>query len=311
MSKQLVFGAGPIGTATALELAREGHEVTVASRSGRGPKHHNVTLVSVDARDARAVTSLAAESTTIYNCLNPAYTEWEKDWPPMANALLSAAISSGAVYAICSNLYAYGPVDGPIRPDLPLAAPGKKGRIRAQMWEDALAAHNRGDVRVTEVRSSDYIGADAQSHLGDRIVPRLLEGKGVRVVGDPDVPHTWTYTRDAARTLVAAAASPQAWGHAWHTPSNAPRTQREAIADLAAAAGVDTVPVKGMSRAMISGVGLFVPMVRELKETYYQFDAPYILDDSLTRSGLGLEPTEWKVVLNDHLAPFLADASPR
>ena len=305
MSKHVVFGAGPIGAATALELAREGHEVTVVSRSGRGPTHSNITLVSADASDAPTVGALAEGATAIYNCLNPVYTQWETDWPPMANALLAAATSSGAVYAICSNLYGYGPVDGPIRPDLPLAASGKKGRIRAQMWEDALAAHERGDVRVTEVRSSDYVGAHAQSHLGDRIVPKLLDGKGVRVVGNPDVPHTWTYTEDAARTLVAAAASPQAWGRPWHTPSNTPRTQREAIGDLAAAAGVDTVPVKGMSRGMLAGVGLFVPMVRELKETYYQFDAPYILDDSVTRSELGLEPTDWKIVLNDHLAPFL------
>ena len=43
----------------------------------------------------------------------------------------------------------------------------------------------------------DYIGPNAESHLGDRIVPKLL-GRGVRVVGDPDVTHSWTYTVDAA-----------------------------------------------------------------------------------------------------------------
>ena len=172
------------------------------------------------------------------------------------------------------------------------------------MWADALAAHERGDVRVTEVRSSDYVGPGAESHLGDRIVPKLLAGKGVRVLGNPDVAHSWTYTHDAARTLVAAAASEQAWGKAWHTPSNPPRTQREAIGDLAQIAGVDMVPVKGMSRGMITGVGLFVPMVRELKETYYQFDAPFVLDDSAARTELGIEPTDWKIVLNDHLSPF-------
>ena len=64
------------------------------------------------------------------------------------------------------------------------------------------------------------------------------------------------------------------------------------------------VPVKGMSRGMITGVGLFVPMVRELKETYYQFDAPFVLDDSAARTELGIEPTDWKIVLNDHLSPF-------
>jgi hypothetical protein len=78
---------------------------------------------------------------------------------------------------------------------------------------------------------------------------------------------------------------------------------------MAETAGVPTVPVKGMSYAMISTVGLFVPLVRELKETYYQFDEPFILDDSDTRSQLGLEPTDWTVVLKEHVAPFISASS--
>lgn len=309
MGTHLVFGAGPIGTATALELAAQGEDVVVASRSGRGPTHNNVTLASVDASNARAVAELAVGATVIYNCLNPSYTRWATDWPPMANALLTAAATSGAVYVICSNLYGYGPTDGQITTDLPLVATGTKGRVRAQMWEDALAAHNRGDVRVTEVRSSDYIGPNAESHLGERIMPKLLAGKAVRVIGDPDVAHSWTYTVDTARTMVAAAADPNAWGRAWHAATNEPRTQREAIADLADAAGVPRISVKGMSRGMISGAGIFVPMVRELKETYYQFNAPFVIDDSPTRTELGIEPTDWKVVLNEQVAPFLSHAA--
>lgn len=304
MNKHLVYGAGPIGSAVALELAAAGNEVTVVSRSGKGPVHPLISRVRGDASNAESVARLATGVTAIYNCLNPAYTKWATDWPPMANALLSAAISSGAVYVICSNLYGYGPVDGEIRPDLPLAASGTKGKVRAQMWADALAAHNRGEVRVAEVRSSDYVGAGAESHLGERIVPRLLAGKGVRVLGDPDTTHTWTYTVDAARTMVAAAENPVAWGRAWHTPSNQPLSQREAIADLASTAGVEMIPVKGMSRGLITSAGVFVPLVRELKETYYQFSAPYVLDDSLTRTELGIEPTDWKIVLNDHLSAF-------
>ena len=91
MSKHLVFGAGPIGSATALELAQSGQDVTVASRSGRGPQHDKITLVSVDASNAQAVSELASGSAAIYNCLNPAYTKWATDWPPVANALLAAA----------------------------------------------------------------------------------------------------------------------------------------------------------------------------------------------------------------------------
>jgi len=62
-------------------------------------------------------------------------------WPPIANALLVAAERSGAVLATTSNLYGYGPVSAPMTEATPLAATGTKGRVRVQMWRDALAAH--------------------------------------------------------------------------------------------------------------------------------------------------------------------------
>ena len=34
-------------------------------------------------------------------------------------------------------------------------------------------------------------------------------------------------------------------------------------------------------------------MIRELKETDYQRERPYLLDDSAARATFGLEPTPW------------------
>ena len=174
MSKQVVFGAGPIGRGIAEILAASGVEVVLASRSGQGPAIPGVTRVAVDAADAAAVTDLASGSEVIYNALNPAYHRWVTDWPPMADAVLTAAERTGAVLVTVSNIYAYGPVSGPITEDLPLAAPGKKGQVRARMFDQTLAAHREGRAKVVEVRASDYMGPGAESHMGDRVVPRIL-----------------------------------------------------------------------------------------------------------------------------------------
>jgi hypothetical protein len=64
---------------------------------------------------------------------------------------------TGAGYVMLGNLYGYGPVDGPLTEDLPLAATGPKGRTRARMREDAIAAHRAGRVRATEVRASQFM----------------------------------------------------------------------------------------------------------------------------------------------------------
>lgn len=293
----LVVGAGVVGCAVAALLADAGVDVVLASRRGRGPVHPRISRVAVDASDAAALLDAAPDAVVIYNCVNPVYTRWQEDWPPMAQAFLAYAERTGAVLATVSNLYGYGPVDVPMTEDLPLEATGAKARVRIGMWEDAKAAHDAGRIRATEVRGSDYICAGDQSMLGDRVVPRVLAGKGVQLVGDIDQPHTWTAPVDVARTLITVASDPLGWGRAWHVPSNPPRSQRQAVIDIAAAAGVPAPKVSRLPGAVLWGVGLFQPVIRELKETDYQRERPYVLDDSAVRSTFDLEPTAWSELL--------------
>jgi nucleoside-diphosphate-sugar epimerase len=297
MSKHIVVGAGPIGTATALLLAERGDEVVVVTRSGSGPNHRAITLTATDASSSTDMTTIANGAVAIYNCANPAYHQWATAWPPIAQALLAAAAHVNAVLVTASNLYGYGPVNGPMTEDLPLAAQGTKGKVRAQMWRDALAAHDSGRVRATEVRGSDYVGAGAQSHLGERVIPRVLAGKDVTVMKSANTPHTWTATEDVARLLVTVARDERAWGRPWHVPSNPPRTQREAVGDLCRVAGVDPVTVKEYPRLLIRGMGLFNPVMRELPEVAYQFEAPFILDSTAAKAAFGLAPTPWDDML--------------
>jgi nucleoside-diphosphate-sugar epimerase len=263
-----------------------------------------VTRVAADAADADRLTALADGAAAVYNCVNPAYHRWPTDWPPIAAALLRAAERSGAVLATASNLYGYGPVDGTLTETLPLPAAGRKGRVRAQMFRDALAAHDAGRVRITEVRGSDYVGPGAESHLGQRVVPRLLAGRKASVIGSADQPHTWTYTRDMARMLVVAAGDERAWGRAWHAPSNPPRTQREAVGDLARVAGVPPVGVSVAPAAALRLLGLVNPTVRELEETLYQFQRPFVMDSTAAQQTFGLAPTPWPEVLEATLRSY-------
>ncbi|HEX5769349.1 MAG TPA: NAD-dependent epimerase/dehydratase family protein [Nocardioidaceae bacterium] len=296
--RHLVIGAGPVGRATAEELARAGHEVVLASRSGGGPEVAGATRVAIDATDAEALTAAAEGATAIYNCVNPpAYDKWPTLWPPVAAALLAAAERTGAVLVTASNLYAYGPVDTPMVEGMPDAGTGVKARVRATMCADALAAHRAGRVRAVEVRGSDYMGAG----VGDgghipRVTPRALAGKPVRVLGSPDQPHSWTDVKDMARALVAVAGTEKAWGRVWHAPTNPPRTQREAVGDVCRAAGKEPVAVRGYPDLVLKVGGLVSPMLRELGETVYQFDRPYLLDSSAITRELGLEPTPWDEV---------------
>ncbi len=293
--RHVIIGAGPVGKAVAAVLAERGADVVLASRSGQGPDIDGATRVAVDAADGQALSRLAEGAQVLYNCVNPPrYDAWAELWPPVAAALLVAAERSGAVLAVTGNLYPYGPVDGPMVEGMPDAAPGKKAQIRARMTAEAFALHAAGRIRAVEVRGADYMGGPlGQGAHVPRVVPAALQGKSVRVVGSADQPHTWTDVHDMGRALVAVAGTESAHGRVWHAPSNAPRTQAEAVNDVLASVGKRPVTVKAYPRPVLRIAGLFDGQLRELRETEYQFTRPYVMDSSAITAELGLEPTPW------------------
>ena len=303
MALHVIVGKGPVGTTTAADLVARGHDVRVLSRSG-GTSTAGVEHRRVDATDADALSSAAAGAAAIYNAVNPAYHRWATDWPPVAAALLTAAERTGAVLVTMSNLYAYGRPSGPMTPDSPLAATDVKGRVRKQMWTDALAAHQAGRVRVTEARAADFVGPQVpgdHSHLV-RQLPALRKGGRAYVVGDPDAPRSWAYMPDVAATLATLGTDERALGRAWHVPTNAPRSQRQALGDLAAAMSTPThpvapVPVNGIPWPVLRMVGVAVPMMREVVAIRHQFDHEYVSDGSATTATFGIEATPWDEVM--------------
>jgi nucleoside-diphosphate-sugar epimerase len=297
MSTHVIVGAGPIGSAVATQLAGAGHHVRVVTRRGTGPEHPNVERISADATDARRLRELTAGAAALYNCANPPYTRWEKEWPPLAAALLAAAEAGGAVLAITGNLYGYGAVRGAMTEHTPLAATGRKGRVRIRMWQDALAAHEAGRIRTVEVRGADYLGAGASSIFSEVLLPALRKNRTAWIPADIDQPHTFTYTVDMARTLVTVAADERAWGRAWHVPSTEPISIRELARRYFALTGQPGVPVRSLPRWVMRTAGLVVPIARELAEMDYQFYAPFVLDATLTSETFGLSATDLDVVL--------------
>lgn len=298
----VVLGKGPVGSATAAELVSAGCSVRMLSRSGAaagtasssGPVEH----VAVDAADPTALTQATRDAAVIYNCANPThYHRWAEQWPPMAAALLDAAEIHGAVLVTMSNLYGYGRVDGPLTVDLPLRPSGEKGRIRARMWSEALARHDAGRVRATEARAADFYGPGVTDggFLGNRAVPRILAGRSVTVLGDPDQPHSFTYVPDVARTLVRLGSDPAAWGRPWHVPSAPAPTLRTAVASLCDAAGVEPVPVRRIPWWAVRIAGVAVPMLREFGETRHQLDGPFVIDGSATTAAFGVTATPFEV----------------
>jgi nucleoside-diphosphate-sugar epimerase len=287
-----IIGNGPVGAATARLLSSRGEPVTVITRTG-GESTDEVRHVAADATDVDSLTGACAGATVIYSCASPPYHRWDTDFPALASAILSAAERSGAVLVTASNLYGYGPTEGALTEQLPLNATGPKGRTRADIWKRAHAAHAAGRVRVTEARASDFFGpgVTVSAQLGSRVIPRVLDGKSVKVLGNPEVPHSWTYIDDFAQSLITLGGDERAWGRPWHVPSSEPRSQHQMIDLIARHAGLPPVAVKGMPWPMLRALSLVVAPLRGLDEIRYQFDESFVMDSSAFTATFGAVAT--------------------
>jgi len=283
----VVVGAGQIGSALARGLAAHG-PVTVVSRTavplpaGAG---HVAKDISVDDLD-----DVVAGAHTVFLAVNTGYSAalWARTLPLMQARVADAAARAGARLVVLENLYMHGPSTTPLREDQPFSATSAKGAVRARMAQELAA--RAGRQRVASVRPPDFWGPGLSSALiDDKAVHGLLHGKPLMVFGDPDASHARAWVDDVAATMIAIAQSddPAVWGRAWHPPV-VHVSNRDLVAAIAGAAGVKNPGVRVMPRWLMGALGLFVPILKELREMLYQWDRPYLVDDSAARARFGL-----------------------
>jgi nucleoside-diphosphate-sugar epimerase len=299
----IVFGTGQVGHALAAHLAGLGITVRAVSRH-RPAALAGVDWRAADATDPEAAADAAKGAAVIYQCLNAPYTQWPERFPPLQRGVLAAAERNGALLVSLENLYGYGPTGGsPLTEDLPLAATGVKGRARAAMTTELLAAADAGRVRITIGRASDFFGpgVTAGSTLGERAFGNALADRRADFIGNPGLPHTYSYVPDIAAGLATLGTDDRAVGQVWHLPGPATGTTR-ALLDLIADQVGHPVGVRSLPKLAVRGLGLVNPMLRELAETYYQFDEPFVLDTSKYQATFGAAGTP----LADAIAATLA-----
>jgi nucleoside-diphosphate-sugar epimerase len=289
----VVLGAaGGTGSAVLRELAGRGLRVRAVTRGGTADAPEGVEQLAADVGTNDGARRACAGAAVVYHCAQPAYTKWAELFPPMTEAIIDGASTAGAKLVFADNLYVYGPTEGPMTDETPQRARGKKGRTRIEMAAAILGAHDDGRLRCTIGRSSDYYGPHGTaSTAGENLMRPVLRGKRARWLGSLDQPHTLNHLPDMGRALVTLGERDEADGQVWHLPAAEPLTGRQFLTLVFEAAG--RPPKIGVaSRPMLRLAGLFNPLVRELNETLYQFERPFVSDASKFERAFGpFEPT--------------------
>jgi nucleoside-diphosphate-sugar epimerase len=290
-ASHVVLGAGPAGRAVVAALMSRGIAPAVVTRSGTSVP--GATGRRADLADPVQAAKAVAGAEIVFQCAQPAYHRWPEEFPALQAQAVAAATSAGALLVAAENLYGYGPVPGPLTQDLPLSATTRKGTVRAQMWRDLEAAHQAGRLRVVAARASDFFGPGVgDSAVGQRFFGPLARGKVVRVAGNPDRLHTYTYVPDFGEAMVRLSETPETWGRAWHVP-NAPTVTTRAVAEQAAELAGTRPRLHGTPRWQLRLLGRFVPAVGEIVEMLYEFDEDFVVDH-----------TPYANLLGDHATPL-------
>ncbi|OBQ75006.1 NAD-dependent epimerase/dehydratase family protein [Mesorhizobium erdmanii] len=296
MSFYVVVGAGPVGRETARLLGEEGHDVVLTSRSVGSQTLRNVRAIQADATDAAELSRVCQGAETIFMCAMATYHRWPTDFFPIIDGTVRAAEAVGAKLIVVGNLYGYGEnAESPLRSDQALNPTSKKGTARTIMWQRAV----RADIPAIEVRPSDYLGHGAISYFSLVALPSIIEGKPTAFIGDLDATHAWTFTKDVARTLVAASRYTGEWGRAFHVPSQY-ASPRELIQKTAAMLGREVPETRSYTVAEMEALGM-----HELIEMRYLFERPLLVDSSDTEALLGVSASSLEEMIADTLRDHL------
>lgn len=291
MSDQyVVLGAsGGLGRALVSELIGSGRRVRAVSRSEMnwaGAVEHMVADVASPDGALRACRG----ASVVFHAAQPPYHRWAEEFPEMSANIIDAASRAGAKLVMVDNLYMYGSSTGPIVEDLPRAATGRKGRVRAEMERQLLDAHRSGSTRVTIGRLSDYYGAHGMnSTISALVLEPAARGKAMRWPGSTSAPHTLHYLPDAARALVTLADADASDGEVWHLPA-APAITGAEFMSMVNRCIPSPVKAGVIGETMMRIGGLFSKAAKETVECMYQWTDPFVIDSSKFEAAFGPMP---------------------
>lgn len=287
----VVTGAGPVGWTVAEQLAAAGHSVRILTRSGGGPTHPLVEKMSIDVSDPARLGDAFHGTRAVFHCIHGSrYSAeaWTRELPSAEQNVLAAAGEAGAVVVFPESLYSYSAPEKVMAEDSPRQAQGGKRGVRTAL----LAARAASATDTVSMVASDFFGPRVRtSHAGERMVRPIAAGRPMQVVGRADRPHSFTYVPDLAAAMIAASDKPTVWNRVWHAPTGPALTQRELAGAFANAAGARAPRVTAIPGWALKSMGVFSPDMREIAETLYQFQRPFVMDSTASQAALGLAPT--------------------
>jgi nucleoside-diphosphate-sugar epimerase len=281
---QTILGAnGTIGSVLTKELVSYTNKIRLVSRNPRKVNESD-DLFPADLSNPAFVDQAVEGSDVVYLVVGFDYNlkVWEEKWPTLMRATINACIKHNARLVFFDNVYSYDINAIPhMTEESEYNPPSRKGAVRKQISQMLMDEVKAGKLMALIARSADFYGpGNDKSFANEMVYKNFLKGRRANWFIDADKKHSFTYTPDAAKATALLGNTDDAYNTIWHLPTDKNTiTGREFIELFSKEMKVSNKLVV-MPMWMVRLAGIFVPVLKEMREMMYQYDRDYFFDSS-------------------------------
>lgn len=296
---QTILGAGgAAGKELARNLINYTDKIRLVSRNP-AKVNENDELLAADLLNPDELSKAVQGSTIVYSMVGFSYSykAWKESWPAYTKNLIDACIGNNCKLVFFDNVYMYDKehLNG-MTEETPINPPSKKGQVRAKVYRMIMDKIDEGKLTALVARSADFYGPGIKntSVLTETVFNLLSKGKKANWLGSAKFKHSFTYTPDAGKATALLGNTESAYKQVWHLPTaDNPPTGKEWIEMIASELGVKP-RYQVANKFMVGLLGLFVPIMKELREMLYQNDRDYVFNSDKFEKEFGMEPTPYE-----------------
>jgi len=218
---------------------------------------------------------------------------WRELWPKFMKNLIEACSKHKTKIVFVDNVYMYDPKYlSEMTEETPINPVAEKGKVRAEIATMLMDAMEKNKVEAIIARAPDFYGPGVTgSMLYQSVYLNLLKNKNPQWLGKLDVTHSFIYSKDIGKAVTLLGNTPGAFNQIWHLPTTDEKLTNRQWIELMMKAMNKQKKIQTMPDWMISLVGIFMPILKELQDVGYQFKQDYFFNSDKFNKRFNFTPT--------------------
>lgn len=292
---QTILGSGGgAGTVLAKHLINYTKDICLVSRN---PKKVNDTdqLMQADLSNLSLLDEAVNGSEVVYVTIAFEYktSVWKEKWPKFMKNLIESCRKHNVKIVFIDNMYMYDPKYlSNMTEETPINPISEKGKVRAEIFKMLINAVERKEVTALVARGADFYGPEViGSYLTQTVYNNLLKDKNPQWIGKLDVIHNFTYSKDIGKAVALLGNTPDAYNRVWHLPTTEEKLTSHQWIEMMMKTMNKPKNIHIVPTSMMGFLGLFVPILKELKDISYQMNRDYFFNSSKFNNRFKFTPT--------------------